>query len=175
MSTVGTEAVKTWLNRYRQKLENIERLAYELDALESKVTSPSLPALDGLPHTPGYAGDRMGGIVGRLDELRTVIEEAQAEATATRREIEAIIKQISGPHWPDRRAVLRFRYLLCMAWPDVTDALFGAKRDFLDKEDTYMRRVYRLHSEALLDLLELVPDEALQEMDTENGGQENEI
>jgi len=172
MSTAGTEAVKEWLNRYWQQHEHVERLSFELDALESKATSPGTPSLDGLPRAPGYDRDRVGGIVGRLDELRTEIEEAQVEATATRHEIEAAIKRITGPRWPDRRAVLRFRYLLCLAWPDVTDALFGGKRDFLDKEDTYQRRTYRLHGEALLALLELVPAEALQENDTENGGQE---
>lgn len=172
MSTAGTEAVKVWLNRYRQQSDYIERLTFELDALESKAASPGVSSLDGLPHAPGYAGDRMGGIVGRMDELRAEIEQAQAEATATRREIENAIRRISGPHWPDRRAVLRFRYLLCLPWEDVNDALFGAKLDFLDKLESYQRRTYRLHGEALLDLLELVPAETLQENDTENGVQE---
>lgn len=160
MSTAQTEAVKVWLSRYRQQSENIERLAYEFDALESRATSPSTSALDGLPHAHGHARDRVGGIVDRLDELREEISATQAEATATRHEIEAAIKQITGPRWPDRRAVLRFRYLLCLSWPDVTDALFGAERDFPEKEDTYMRRTYRLHGEALTALLKFVPDSA---------------
>lgn len=175
MSTAATETVKLWLSRYRQQSDYVERLAHELDTLEAKATSPGTALLDALPHAPGYAGDRMGGIVGRLDELRTELAEAQGEATAIRRELENAIKKIHGQHWPDRRAVLRFRYLLLLPWEDVNDALFGAKRDFLDREDSYMRRTYRLHGEALTDLLEFVPAETLQEIDTENGGQENEI
>ena len=167
MSTARTEAVKTWLNRYRQQSENLERLCFEIDAMESRATAPGIASLDGLPHSSGYAVDSMGGIVGRLDELRAELEEAQAKATETRREVEGAIKRISGPQWPDRRAVLRFRYLLCMTWSDVNDALFGAKRDFLDKEDSYMRRTYRLHGAALLDLLELIPDEVLRKTETE--------
>lgn len=160
MSTAATETVKEWLTRYRQQMENIERLGYEFDAMESRATSPGTSAIDGLPHAPGYAGDRVGGIVGRLDELREELATAQAEATATRREIENAIRRISGPHWPDRRAVLRFRYLLCLPWEDVNDALFGAKRDFLDKLESYQRRTYRLHGETLTALLEFVPDSA---------------
>lgn len=175
MSTAGPEAVKEWLSRYRQQSDYIERLAYELDALDSKAIAPRTTSLDGLPRAPGYAGDPTGGIVGRLDELRTEIADTLAEATATRREIEAVIKQINGPRWPELRAVLRFRYLLCLSWGDVNDALFGGKRDFLDREDSYMRKTYRIHGEALIALLEFVPAEALQENDTENGGQENEI
>lgn len=176
MSTAETEAVKAWLSRYRQQSDYIERLCFELDALETKATSPGAPTLDGLPRTPGYAGDRMGGIVGQLDELRAELEAAQDKATEIRREIEAVIKRINGPQWPDRRAVLRFRYLLCLPWPDVNDALFGGKSDFLEREDSYMRRAYRLHSAAMLDLLEFVPAEALQESNAGNGGQEkNEI
>lgn len=75
-----------------------------------------------------YVGDRMGGIVGQLDELRAEIEAAQDKATEIRREVESAIKKINGPQWPDRRAVLRYRYLLCLPWPDVTDALLGEKR-----------------------------------------------
>lgn len=164
MPTAGTEAVKQWLSRFRQQTENIERLTHELDTLESRATSPGIASLDGLPRAPGFDGDRMGWIVGQMDELREEIKEKQIEATATRREIEAAIKKINGPQWPDRRAVLRFRYLICLSWADVVDALFGGKRDFLAKEEAYQRRAYRLHSDALLDLVELVPTKAGQEI-----------
>ena len=108
-TTARTEAVKAWLNRYRQQSENLERLSFELDALESKATAPGISSLDGIPRAPGFE-DRMGGIVGRLDELRAELEEAQAEATATRH----TIRKITGPRWPDHRAVLRVRYLLLL-------------------------------------------------------------
>lgn len=176
MSTVETEGIKAWMSRYRQQYEHVERLCHELDQLETRAASPGTSTLDGLPRAPGYVGDRMGGIVGQLDELRAEIEAAQDKAAEIRCEIEAVIKRIDGPQWPDRRAVLRFRYLLCLPWPDVNDALFGGKQDFLEREDSYMRRAYRLHSAALLDLLEFIPAEALQENNAGNGGQEkNEI
>ena len=159
MTTAG---LKVWLETYRDQVREIEHMQELFDTLDSKATSPGTPTLDGLPRSPGYAVDRMGGIVSELDELRAEIADLQAKATETRHEIQDAIKQITGPNWPDRRAVLRFRYLLCLEWADVTNALFGSEPDYLSKEDSYLRRTFLLHRDALQMLAGIVGSEKQQ-------------
>lgn len=36
-----------------------------------------------------------------------------------------------------------------MGWDEVLDVLFGGKADFLDKEESYNRRMYMIHGSAL--------------------------
>ena len=148
-----------WLNRYRQQSQELEYLWCELESLEDKATAAGVAKLTGTPNAPGHTSDRTGAIVGQLDELRAECAELQAEATATRHEIEAAIRKITAPrhHWADLRGVLRFRYIGLLSWNEVNYSLFGSKRDFLDREDSYLRRTTKLHSEAILILAEIMP------------------
>ena len=61
---------------------------------------------------------------------------------------------------PDQRATLQLRYLDNSEWPDVNFAMFGDLADFNAKERAYQRRVYRIHSRALLTLAQIADVEA---------------
>ena len=47
------------------------------------------------------------------------------------------------------------RYFDRMSWPDVCEALFGDRVDYIEKYDSYMRRTLRIHGAALVGLAEL--------------------
>ena len=56
---------------------------------------------------------------------------------------------------PDESAVIEMRYFDRMSWPDVCEALFGGRVDYIEKYDSYMRRTLRIHGAALVGLAEL--------------------
>ena len=75
-------------------------------------------------------------------------------------EYKALSELIQRVEDPDQRATLQLRYLDNSEWPDVNFAMFGDLADFNAKERAYQRRVYRIHSRALLILAQIADVEA---------------
>jgi DNA-directed RNA polymerase specialized sigma24 family protein len=167
MEKQQNEALKQWLHRYGELQRDADRLYGRLDDLRGRVESARTAHLDGMPHGSRGDADRIGGIVAELEEIEREAVEAQEAATATRREIAAAIKRISGPRWADRREILRLRYLDGLRWEDAAEKMFGDFQDFWDRKEIYLRRSFKLHSQALEELSNYVPLQAGQEDSTE--------
>lgn len=59
------------------------------------------------------------------------------------------------------------RYLDGFAWEDISSTLWLSKTDFLEKVDTYRRRTFKIHKEALCSLSEFLPDTTKQKFISE--------
>lgn len=157
------EAVKDWLKRYRDAARDSESLDNRIIALRSRLESPGAARLDGMPRTPGFDADRTGAALALLEELEGEAKQARARARKLYAEVEAAIKQINGPGWPDQRAVLRLRYLDGEKWESVASLLFGTSPDYEERQDSFVRRVHKTHAAALAAISEFVPLEQGQE------------
>lgn len=164
MANESMEAVKGWLRRYSEAAQGCDALYSRVENMRVRIESAQTSSLDSLPHATGYVSDRMTADLARLEALDDEAKEARAHAVALYREIDAAIKQIKGPGWADKRAVLQVRYLDLEPWEGVTEVLFGRRDDFEERRDSFLRRVFKIHGAALAELSKIVP---LQE------GQEN--
>lgn len=52
-----------------------------------------------------------------------------------------------------------------ISWLDIQEALFGDKQDYLEKEENYQRRVFRLHQDGVRELAALMGKKELQEIE----------
>ena len=59
---------------------------------------------------------------------------------------------------PDERAVIRIRYIDRENWRTVAKMMFGMNDDFDYREDTYIRRVHKIHGSALLDMARIMEE-----------------
>ena len=161
-----TDDVKAWLRRYADLMREVELLRARADAIRSRAASPPTSALDGLPHSPGFEGDKLGGVVGAADVIERQVAKKEAQAAEAYQKIDATIQQINGKHAAERKFILQCRYLDRMDWPDVIFLLFGDKGDFGDREDSFTRRAYNIHKAALQDIGTI--------LDENKGGKEDE-
>ena len=53
---------------------------------------------------------------------------------------------------PTEKAVVKMRYIDSAEWEEITNTLFGGKDDFNYKCDSYQKRVFRAHKNALENL-----------------------
>lgn len=147
---VGTiEETKDWLKEYRQLQSSYERLVERYCQQKAAAMSPRSAIPDGMPHGSTNPVDKIGATVAKLEALRAKVERAAAKANARYDEIDKEIDQISGVNWAVKRSVLQCRYLDLMGWAEVTEMLFWQQKDFADKYDTYLRRTFYIHAEAL--------------------------
>lgn len=126
------------------------------DAIRTRAASPASSKLDGMPRSPGFAGDRLGDAIGIADALEREADEKEQDAAALYAEIDGAIRKIGGKHGVERRTVLQCRYLDGQAWSGVIYLLFGDRVDFTDKEDSFQRRVFNIHKAALEDLAQIL-------------------
>ncbi len=102
-----------------------------------------------MPHGGGYESDKTGRMLGEAEELEQIAQEQVMKSHHLYREINSEIDKITGRQWSDLRVVLKMRYLDGFSWEEVNQILWGKKPDFDDRTESYMRRTFRLYSEAL--------------------------
>lgn len=164
------QAVKIWLQRYREAARDSEALDSRVANARAKAEAAKVSRLDGMPHATGYAGDTLGAALARIDELEGEAREARAHAVELYHEIDAAIKQVNGPGWPDMRAVLQMRYLDGCRWVEIAEMLFGGNSDdYAERQDSYLRRVHKIHGKALAALEKFVPLDEGQEITLKEG------
>lgn len=152
--SLKTHDVQMWLRSYGELMTAICNQRERLGTLRSRLEAPRTATWTGLPGGGGGdRADRIGAELAHLEELEEKLLQDQATARTLYREIDITIAQISGPGWPDRRFVLRARYLDGCRWEEVSEMLFRRKSDYEGKEDSYQRRNYAIHKNALEDLL----------------------
>ena len=155
MEIYTPESIKDYFLQYRELMRENEMLLQRLDHAKMKEYSINSTKLDGMPHSKS-GDDKMASSVSTVLLLEEKARDVAKKAQKLYSDIDEIICLINGKGYADKRTVLQVRYLDCMSWNDVTDSLFGNKDDFLEKEDTYLRRIHKIHVEALQELSEIL-------------------
>lgn len=141
--------LKERLNRYRDMEKDIDNQIERLERLESKLTTVGSPVLSGMPGSPNVQGDRISTLIGQKEQMETDLRD---EIKSHEREWNAIEKLICHLHSADERAVIRMHYHDGELWNDVSRMIFSGKPDYEAKQKVYLRRVFRLHGKALLEM-----------------------
>lgn len=143
------EDLRRWLESYRERQQDLAACYERLERLESKLTSPRSAALSGLPGAAAPDPDRLTFPVAELQELQEETKKQAAALQDLRHRIEGAVRLIDGPGWPNRRAVLRMRYLDGEQWEVIAQLLFRRDPDFQTKQDSYVRRAFKIRKAAL--------------------------
>lgn len=146
------ETLTSWLESYQERQRDFEATCERLERLEARLTSPRSAALTSLPGAAAPDPDRLTVPLAELQEMREATAEQAADLRDLRYRIEGAVRLIDGPGWPNQRAVLRMRYLDGERWEDVCFMLFWRDPDFQTKQDSYVRRVYKIRKAALREL-----------------------
>lgn len=156
-----TDAIKEWLYDYRETERDIDTQVERLDRLDMQMTSVSSPIISDMPRSPSPVYDRAAALVAKKVDLENEIRETMQSQKKKREQIEEILKHIRSS---DERGVIRIRYLDRASWYEVTDILFGGKNDYIDKEETYLRRVHKIHGSALQHIAQYVSEHPISEI-----------
>lgn len=158
------EYVIVWLSRYRENETALDDVLERIAALRSRLESPKGAAITGMPHGSRSEHDPFFRGLAKIDDLEARAQDLLAVSRTLYRELNDTIDRITGKGGADRRCVLRCRYIDGFPWDTVCEILFSRKPDFEEKQESYLRRTFRIHNEALEALQEIVPDYGLQEI-----------
>ena len=150
MNIESIDDVKEWLKSYQEKERDIDFQIERLERLEESLISPGSPVISDMPRSPSPSKQRMLDKLERKEALEEKIRIAIAERDEHRKKIEMLVRHLSA----EEKAVIEMRYIDGANWNEITDAFYGRKDDFLDREDTYSRRVFEKHRSALFKMAE---------------------
>ncbi len=161
---IDAENAKSWLKRYRDLLTEIEHDLSRADTLRAKAALPSSPNLSGMPSTPKWNGDTsMTNLTARAIDIEAKAAQKAAQSDIMYRDIDRMINSIRCRGYEQMVCLLQLKYLDGLEWADITPTLFMGEDDFVDREDSYTRRMFMIHKKALQNLAELMGEKELQE------------
>ena len=152
------DKIKERLYRYRESARDLETQQERLEKLKTKMLGVGAQTLTDMPKAKNQTIDRLTDLLQQKDEIEESIRDLVESRRKERMFIEGIIKHLRKS---DERSVIRVRYIDNESWDSVVDVLFGGKEDLLEKADIYMRRVYKLHGEALLSMAKYIEENGL--------------
>ena len=153
---VSVRDIKAKLKGYGELERDIDNQIERLERLETKMYSVGSPMMSDMPHAPSATNDRMAMMIAQRDELKARIEHRIAERQAAYEDIE---NDLSKLYRADQRAIIRMRYLDGETWSYINHTLYGGCADYQVNEDTYMRKVMRMHGLALVNMAKNSTDE----------------
>lgn len=112
----------------------IEMDQKRLAELESAVSSPHSPNMDGMPHAPGY-GDTLARNIAEIVDLKAIISAKQQQCLHERCRLERYIAGI-----PDSltRMIFTLRFINGLSWYQIAMHIGGG-----NTEEGVRKRVYR--------------------------------
>lgn len=143
------EHLKKWLESYQERQQDLYSCYERLERLEARLTSPRSSTLTGLPGAAAPDPDRLTFPLAELEELREATVGQAAALRDLRHRLEMAIKLIDGPGWANQRAVLRMRFIDGEKMATIAQLLFWRDPDFLAKQDSYIRRAFKIRKAAL--------------------------
>lgn len=151
----GVQGVKEMLMAFRRQSKEIDNQILRLENLETGLYSVKSPVLSSMPHSPSPSHDKWSGKLDKKEQLDRDIREMVDAQVQCARYIEDILNQVENP---DERAVIRLFYLDGERWGIVNQIMYGNNPDFLEREESYYKRVSRLHGRALVHMAHIISE-----------------
>ena len=162
--SIEYDMARLWLKRYRFQRENIDGKEQRMENLKEKASSPGSPKLDGMPRSESWNGDRLASLIAAYTDIERELPKDIATGKEIYKQIDQLIKRLKGQGSAEMRLVLQMKYLDLFEWSDIIETLFLGKVDFLDKEDSYTRRTFKIHKNGITRLSELMGEKEIQEI-----------
>lgn len=140
------DSVKEWLIGYREMARELFLQEERLERIEARMIGVGAMNISDMPRSPSHKQDRLTDLLAVKMELQQTVSMEEEQQKEMRSRVEYVLKQIRSA---DQRNVIRMRYIDGEEWIQICRSLFEAKTDYDEKEDSYLRQVYRLHGYAL--------------------------
>lgn len=161
------ERLREYLDRLSPLLTQRELLEGRLERLHDRATSPRRAQLTGMPSARSTT-DQTGGLAVSITDTERKLAALSAEIDRIQDETAAVLDLMPPAkkrnHYLQEGA-LWGRYIEAMSTRDLAKSLYGKKKDFDSRQETYIRQASRQVLEGLKRLAPLVPDEMIDNID----------
>lgn len=137
---------KEFLYAYRDRYYEIDAADDMVQTLLQRSKTPSARNDNPKVRTSNAMVDKMSMYVNQLDAARARLQNLIEQQN---KDHDIIEKAVAKLRPAIQRDVIRYRYLMCLKWDDVNQHMHGHLDDFVDREESYLRRATKAHGSAL--------------------------
>lgn len=150
-------------DNYLALLHSIARKQEELAAVEAKLSRPGSVRHDGMPKSTHINLDKTAFLVQEKISIENDLKKLEDYTKNERQELFNAIRELENPLnlkklFRDKElliseaSVLRLRYLCGLGWTEINDTFHGAQEDYEENKEKYIRKVFKYHGNAFIDL-----------------------
>lgn len=144
---------KAWLRKYRDLELEADIQSERIVRLMTKIEGVKAQVITGMPSAHGGSNDRITDLIAKKIEIEDSARKAIEIQKRERARIEKAVSQMASPM---SRAIIRHRYVDGNTWEKTCSLVFGKQADYDEKMDSYLRRVFLIHGDALKELTEII-------------------
>lgn len=146
MYKTQAEAVKDWLQAYRNEEKRIDEDLERLRELRARIMSIGAQEISDMPRAPAKIKDSLAEYIIRAEDLERRLSQ---RSIMHERDRAAILDLISSLSRADEKQIIEKRYLFGQEWTMVMYNVYHTCEDFPTKQEAYRRKMYRAHERAL--------------------------
>ena len=138
------------LEVYRDASIGLEYQITKLERLNARLYGLEAQNLTGMPRSNDVDTDWFAPRLFRIDEVDRELRDKVCELNRERNDL---LQAISELPKAAMRNVIEMYYIDCFDWREISEVLFKSNEDYLDRKESYDRRMFRYRETALKLLL----------------------
>lgn len=164
MADRNGELTKERFEEYLCIIKKIMRKKEQLAVISAKLTNPHSAKFSEIPVTKRKAtSDKTLFLLQEKIELEGQIKKLDSKRKREWNKLNKAVKQLEEPETTKKitrelnilsieASILRMRYFCALAWPEINQTFYGEEPDFDLKTDDYLKKLFRYHGYAFVDL-----------------------
>lgn len=164
MAERNGELTKTRFEEYLCSIKKIVRKKEQLAVISAKLGSPHSAKLSEIPkNKPLISTDKTLFLIQEKIELESQIKKLNIKREKEWIKLNKAVTLLESPQATKNisrkldilsieASILRMRYFSALEWPEINRTFYGTEPDFDIKIDDYMKKIFRYHGWAFVDL-----------------------
>lgn len=153
MGQITVTETKAWLQEYRNLELEADIQSERLIRLINRIEGVGAQVITGMPTAHSSSNDRITDLIAKKMEIEDSVSKAVEIQKRERARIEKALVKMSNPKC---RALIRHRYIDGNTWEKTSSLIFGNQDDYEEKQESYLRRVFLVHGDALTELTGII-------------------
>jgi len=164
---ITIERIKEEFSNFRTDACKIRKKKEELYAIKSKLGNPHSAKLSDIPKTTNPHSDKTLYLIQEKIEIENELKKLNRKRDSDRKRLNKILKELDSSKTAvmiERKpealtaeaSVLRLRYFCGFSWDEINAAFYSEDKDFDINADVYLKRVFKYHGQAFIDLAKIM-------------------
>ncbi len=145
----------------------IRRKRDQLTAIKAKLTGLQSVKITDMPKNPTPRSDKNLYLIQEKIDIEDVLRKLLKKQDSERRKLNKILRDLESEETvglltrkPEvltaEASVLKLRYMCGFSWEDINKAFYSEDKDFEINTDIYLKRIFRYHGQAFVDLQKML-------------------
>lgn len=164
---ISKEHIRRDFQNYRTYVCKVRQKKDQLTAIKTKLAGLQSARITDMPRTPAPRSDKNLYLLQEKIEIEDSLKKLLRKQDSERKRLNKILRDLESEDTvglltrkPEvltaEASVLKLRYMCGFSWEDINKAFYSDDEDFEINTDVYLKRIFRYHGQAFVDLQKML-------------------